>query len=117
MHRLRRARNITSMVLAWFVLSLGVAIMAPAMASMPMLDDICAVDAELAADGSGHSGSVPDHLVHCPACVHSVAPPPTHKLAAVQVHAPAAAPAMPVQPALPEPPLAPWTARGPPSLS
>jgi hypothetical protein len=117
MHSLRRARNITSMVLACFILSLGVAMMAPAMAGVPMFDDICSVDAGLAADGSEHSGSVAEHLVHCPACVHSAAPPPIETVAAVQVHAPAASPAPPVQPALHEPPPAPWTARGPPSLS
>lgn len=117
MHSLRRARNLARMVLAWFVLSLGVALVAPAVAGGPMFDDICSVDSELAAGGQGPSGSAPDHVVHCPACLHSAAPPMADAVAAVHLHAPASAPPMAAEPAPYQAPYVSWTARGPPSLS
>jgi hypothetical protein len=112
MHRLRHARHFAAVALAWFVLSLGIALLAPAMSGAYLLEDICSVDAN-GQDGSGP----PDHVVHCPACVNTAAPPPAGVVAAVHLHAPAAAPLPAAEMPLPAPPPAPWTARGPPSLS
>ena len=110
MHSLRRARQLTWMVLAWFVLSLGVAVLAPAVAGAA--DEICSV----AADEHG-SGVPPAHVVHCPACVHSAAPPPSEVVAAVHLHAPASSPPSVAQAFSPLEPRSRWTARGPPTIS
>ncbi|MEJ5991221.1 DUF2946 family protein [Ramlibacter sp. PS3R-8] len=117
MHSLRRARHLAAMALAWFVLSLGIAVMAPALAGPALFDDICSVDSARAADGQRHSGSGPDHVVHCPACLNTAAPPPVDAVAVVHMHAPASGLPLAAQPAPHQAPPAPWTARGPPFLS
>lgn len=112
MHSLRRARQLTWMVLAWFVLSLGVAVLAPAVAGQPGSEEICSVAAD-----EHESGVPPAHVVHCPACVHSAAPPPAEVVAAVHLHAPVSEPPAAAETFPPQEPRRPWTARGPPSLS
>jgi hypothetical protein len=112
MHSLRRARHLALMVLAWFVLSLGVALIAPVFAGNYLPEEICSVAA-----GEHGSGTPPAHVVHCPACVHTAAPPPAEVVAAVLLHAPSSEPAAAVQAFPPQEPRSPWTARGPPSLS
>lgn len=119
MHSLRRARKLAVSVLAWFVLSLGVALLAPAFAGGGLPQEICSVDTDLQAshEQDDQGGQVPGHVVHCPACLLTAAPPPPEVVAAVHLHAPAVAPAVPSRSLPPEAPRAAWTARGPPSLS
>jgi hypothetical protein len=116
MHRLRRARHLAFAMLAWFLLSLGVAGLAPAMAGSYLPDEVCSVDAGQRSDGQDPGAPV-DPVVHCPACVHTAAPPPADPVAAVHVHAPAIATVIAVRQLPPQPPVGAWSARGPPSLS
>ena len=119
MHRLRRARHLAVAMLAWFVLSLGAALLAPAFAQAVLPQDICSAEAGATLAGGDDEGvaAVLSHVAHCPACVHGAAPPPAAVVAAVHLHAPAARPQARAQAPLPEAPRAPWTARGPPSFS
>jgi hypothetical protein len=127
----RRARLVAAWVLAWFVAMQATALLRPVPAVLP---GAAAVHAAQSADtgasaedceehGAQSHGSVPgehsgaDHLVQCPGCLFSTAPPPP-------AFAPPAAPAVataaapravaqaPRPSSFPQPP-----ARGPPRFS
>src|SRR3569623_230527 len=79
MQALRRARHLARLVLAWFALSLGVAIASPL---------VKPADIELVCSGSGalkllvksDGGSQPtSHTLDCPLCAGLGAPPPGAK--------------------------------------
>ena len=118
MQTLRRAHTLARLVLAWFVLSLGVAVAAPLLQSQDMVlvcSSAGAVKLMLtSSDGSSHE--LGSQGMDCPMCVLTGAPP--------SVHAPVVAPAQPLAYALQSIPAAriaartaaPLPARGPPLL-
>lgn len=83
MHSLRSAKNIARLVLAWFVLSIGVAVASPLVKPQAM---------ELVCSGSGvmkllvktddGGKQVSSFTLDCPLCVTSSAPPPHAPLTA-----------------------------------
>jgi hypothetical protein len=83
MHRLRDVRFLTRLVLAWFALSLGVAMASP-WVKPQALQLVCSaagtaklVPADGADDVAGAS-----HLLDCPLCIMAAAPPPAARSAA-----------------------------------
>lgn len=84
---LRSLRWLTRLVLAWFVLSLGVAVASPHVNPQAM---------ELICSGSGaikllvHTDDgakeVPSHTLDCPLCHHVAAPPPRARVGSAQPH-------------------------------
>lgn len=115
MQRLRQARFLARLVLAWFALAIGVAVAAP-LAQSGSLELVCSGGAMKLLVKADDSGAPPaTHTLDCPLCA-SVAPPPAAVTAAaaslpageVLRSIPARAPV--VQAAAPLP------ARGPPSL-
>lgn len=113
MQPLRSARFLARLVLAWFVLSIGVAIASP-LVQPRGLDFIC-VGAGVKLLQTGEDGeAVPAAGLDCPLCGTASAPPPAAGgvalLAAVHERAPAAARGTPIAQDLPAPP-----ARGPPA--
>ena len=78
MQGLRHARRLARFVLAWFVLSIGVAIASP-IVHPKALELICSGNGVMkvlvkAADGSVEEGSAP--MLDCPLCASIAAPPP-----------------------------------------
>ncbi|QJW85595.1 hypothetical protein HK414_26955 [Ramlibacter terrae] len=113
MHPLRSARFLARLVLAWFVLSLGVAIASPVVQPRG-LDFIC-VGAGMKLLQTGDDGeAVPASGLDCPLCSTAAAPPPAPAavalLAASHERAPSSARSAPPAHDLPVPP-----ARGPPA--
>jgi hypothetical protein len=112
MHRLRHAAFLARCVLAWFVLSLGVAVAAPVV-QLRGVELICAAGSFkllLPADGN-----VPHAMaLDCPLCSPSAAPPPAVSALPLLVLA-ATTPV--ARATLPQPALAqlPPSARGPPA--
>ncbi len=84
MQSLRRARLLARLVLAWFVLSLGVAVASPIVLPQSM-QLVCAGSGAVKLVVSGADGSeVPTlHLLDCSLCVAIAPPPPS--MAAVSV--------------------------------
>lgn len=77
MHALRSARHLARLVLAWFVLSLGVAMASPVVQPQS-LELICTSSGALkvlikSADGVKEASS---HTLDCPLCSHIGSPPP-----------------------------------------
>ena len=113
MHSLRSARFLASLVLAWFVLSIGVAIASPVVQPRG-LDFVC-VGAGLKLLQAGDDGeAVPAAGLDCPLCSTAAAPPPAPTamalLAGAQEREPASARNAPLAHDLPVP-----AARGPPA--
>ncbi len=117
MHTLRHARVLARLVLAWFVLSLGVAVASPLVKPQAM---------ELICSGSGivklvvftddGAKEVPSHTLDCPLCVQSSAPPPVVTVAVPQ-HQPLAHALTPLRAAhIQALTAAPLSARAPPVL-
>ena len=115
MQRLRQARFLARLVLAWFALSLGVAIASP-LVSPKAMQLVCSGAAiKLVIQGEGQPSST--HTLDCPLCATTSAPPP-----AVTVDAPLEHPLAHVLRPIPAAQLAartaaPLPARGPPALS
>lgn len=118
MQALRHARFLARLVLAWFVLSLGVAIASP-LVQPQSLELICASGGAMKlivknADGSAQERG---HTLDCPLCASVAAPPP--------VAGPRAVAPSPLAPALQPVPAAhiasrtaaPLPPRGPPAFS
>lgn len=118
MHFLRHARFLARLVLAWFVLSLGVAIASP-LVQPQSLELICATGGAMKlivknADGTAQERG---HTLDCPLCATVAAPPPALTPVVLApsplAHAlqPVAAAHIAARTAAPLPP------RGPPALS
>ena len=114
-HTLRSCRWLTRLVLAWFVLTLGVATASP-MVRPQALELVCsgAGAFKLVVKAGDGAQQVPGHTLDCPLCASLGAPPP-----AARPQEPGAGPlARAVRP-LPDSPLAvraaaPLPPRGPP---
>ncbi|RYF01228.1 MAG: DUF2946 domain-containing protein [Comamonadaceae bacterium] len=101
LHALRSARSLARLALAWFVVSVGVAVAAPALHPAQALERICSgsgemrwVPAALAGPAAADVGAAPasgHHTLDCPLCL-SPAPPPravaptTHRAPALAHH-------------------------------
>lgn len=85
MQTLRRARDLARLMVAWFVLSLGVAVASPLVAPQDMVlvcSSTGAMKVVLKSDGSDAAGQAGQggHTLDCPLCAALGAPPPTHDL-------------------------------------
>ena len=118
MQSLRNLTLITRCVLAWFVLSLGVAVASPLVKPQSILL-VCSASGAIKVLVQADDGSVSelaDNTLHCPACAPMAAPPPAARLTT--------APAQPLAYALQSIPFAhiaartaaPLPARGPPTV-
>jgi hypothetical protein len=116
MQALRRARFLARLVLAWFALSLGVAIASP-LVKPADIEVICSGSGaiKLLVKGDAGNGKTASHTLECPLCGSTGAPPPVVRtdLAFVPVlgHAVQSIPAARIA-ALTSAPL---PARGPPT--
>lgn len=113
MENLRRARRLACLVLAWFALSVGVAVASPVL-KPPALELICSGSGSMKVlvKGDGGAPNGGSHLQDCWLCVTTCTPPvalvfPLHRLPADPPTA-----ALPVQVAAQTAP--PLPARGPP---
>lgn len=81
MQALADARRIARLVLAWFALSLGVAIASP-LVKPERVDVVCSAGGVLKLLAKGDAGgSQPlGHTLHCPLCAGPGAPPPPTQL-------------------------------------
>lgn len=115
---LRSFRSLARLVLAWFVLSIGVAVASPAVSPQSM---------ELICSGSGAikllvqtddgAKEVPGHTLDCPLCHHVGAPPPPAQTELAQHH-PLAHALRPIPAAhIAARTAAPLPPRGPPALA
>jgi hypothetical protein len=117
MQALRRARFLARLVLAWFALSLGVAIAAP-LVKPAGIEVICSGGGtiKLLVKGEPDGGKPTSHKLECPLCASIAAPPPVVRtdLAFVPVlgHAVQPIPAARIAAVT----AAPLPARGPPLL-
>lgn len=101
---LRQTRLLARFVLAWFVLSIGVAIAAPLVKPQAM-ELICsgAGTMKLLVKSDDGSPAQSGHTLECPLCASLSAPPPVARLTAE--------PAQPLAYVLPSSPAAPLAAR------
>lgn len=79
MQILRRARFLVRLVLAWFVLALGVAIASP-LVQPQGLELVCAAGGAMKlivkSEGGGQDAGTQTHTLDCPLCASLGAPPP-----------------------------------------
>jgi len=77
MQALRRARFLARLVLAWFALSLGVAIASP-LVKPTGIEVICSGSGsmKLIVKGEAGGGQSTSHTLDCPLCASIAAPPP-----------------------------------------
>ena len=118
MHVLRSARTLARLVLAWFVLSIGVAVASP-MVNPQSMELICSGSGAMKVLIKTDDGvkEVSTHTLDCPLCLHFTSPPPATVATAE--------PAQPLAHVLRSIPAAhiawltaaPLPARGPPHLS
>ena len=116
MEFLRRAHRLTCLLVAWFALSVGMAVAAPLVAPQGM--DIVCSGSGVMTGGAAEDGapvSLAGHLQDCRSCVMTAAPPPL-PLIFVTSEAPAAAPAAAVPVFVAARTAAPLSARGPPLI-
>jgi hypothetical protein len=118
MHRLRHAAFLARLVLAWFALSLGVAIASPVV-NPQSLELVCSGNGAIKLLVKGEDGKATpgvQHTLDCPLCASLVAPPPVaaNALPVVQPlgHAVRSIPAARIAALT----AAPLPARGPPAL-
>jgi hypothetical protein len=115
MEILRRAHRLTCLLLAWFALSVGVAIASPVINPQAM-ELICSGSGstKVLVAGEGDAWDGASHMHDCRLCVMTGAPP------VPVVFAPHQPPAQPLAPILPVPvaaqTAAPLSARAPPVL-
>ncbi len=114
MQSLRRSRWLACLVLAWFVLSAGVATASPWLA-MASLERICSGTGEARFVLSGPP-ALPalGHALDCPLCSPAVAPPPSAVAALPRLAPPAYANPPRVLAHVAAPTAVPQPARGPP---
>ena len=81
MQQLRRARFLARLVLAWFALSLGVAIASP-IVKPGGVEVICSASGsmKLLVKGDSGGGQSSTHTLDCPLCASIAAPPPALRL-------------------------------------
>ena len=110
----RRHRFLARLVLAWFALWLGAGVASPVIAAAAS-----GVVCSLAAPQSHgeHGAPLASAAMHCPLCVPAAAPPVSLTALALPDCGPASVPVVASQASLPAAQQAPWSARGPPSLS
>lgn len=119
MHTLRTSSMLARLVLAWFVLTLGVAVASPLVHPKAM-EIVCSAGGSVklvAVDGSGESDQGAGHTLDCSLCLPASLPAPlfSHPVAMPQLHANARHPFASAHiAALLGAPLPP---RGPPALS
>jgi len=78
MQLLRASTLLARLVLAWFVLSLGVAVASP-LVQPQALELVCGAGASaklVLMDGEGQSVAADHHALDCPACLAATLPPP-----------------------------------------
>src|SRR3569832_86029 len=77
MQALRRARFLARLVLAWFALSLGVAIASP-IVKQGDIELVCSASGamKLIVKGDAGTGKQSSHTLDCPLCASTSAPPP-----------------------------------------
>ena len=76
MQTLRHARFLARLVLAWFVLALGVAVASPLVKPQAM-ELVCSSAGNVKLVQTGDDGSQPSgHVLDCPLCLLASAPPP-----------------------------------------
>jgi hypothetical protein len=116
MHRLRHARFLARLVLEWFALASGVAIASP-IVKPQALELVCSSAGGIRLVASGADGDVAPagHVLDCPMCTPTGAPPP-----AACLPGPAALPRSRAVQSIPAARIAaliaaPLPARGPPS--
>ncbi len=118
MHRLRQARTLARLVLAWFALTLGVALAAPAVQPQ-VLQMVCTgtgVMKMVAVQDGGAVQQSPSHTLDCSLCTPA-APPPAVVQAGTQAQ-PLAHAVQPIPSARHAARVAaPLPARGPPLLA
>jgi hypothetical protein len=87
MDSLRTAHRLAKLVLAWFVLSIGVAMASPIVLPQRM-ELLCAGSGitKLLVKTADGTEAAPSHGVHCALCVQASAPPPARPAAAVPPH-------------------------------
>lgn len=115
---LRRLRWLARLVLAWFVVSLGVAVASP-LVSPQAMELICSGSGaiKLVVKTDDGAQEVRSHTLDCPLCVHGSAPPPASQ-AQLPVAHPLAHAVRPIPAAhIAARTAAPLPPRGPPFLS
>jgi hypothetical protein len=119
MHRLRQARTLVRLVLAWFALTLGVAMASPVVKPQ-VLQMVCqgtGVMKYVAVQDGEAVQPAASHTLDCPMCT-PVAPPPPAVMEALPQAQPLAHAVQPIPAArLAARVAAPLPARGPPSLA
>lgn len=97
MHALRNARSLTRLVLAWFVLTLGLAVASPVVhpQSMQVLCTGTGSMQVVMVDDDGQVVPGHHHVLDCPLCL-VVTTPPVHPLAQVALPQPLAVALQPV---------------------
>lgn len=114
---LRRAHNLARLVLAWFVLSLGVALAAPLVSPQSMEMVCSASGSKLVVHTDQGAVEMNAAQMHCPMCLPAGAPPPMAMPALGALRLPSFA--LPAAPAhhVSQHVALPWQARAPPHLS
>ncbi len=120
MHALRRSVHLTRLILAWFVLAVGIAAAAPVVAPQAM-ELVCSAGGEMRlvaiGDDEGGGAAPAHHSLDCPLCLATAVPLPQASAGCVPVQ-PLAHALQPIAAAhiaaLVGAPLPP---RGPPALS
>ena len=90
MQTLRHAKLIACLVLAWFVLALGVAVASP-LIQPQSLQMVCSASGAMKLVASNDDGAEPQqlHLLDCSLCL-AVAPPPPQQQVLIEPHQPLA---------------------------
>ena len=114
MQRLRQARFLARLVLAWFTLAVGVAVASP-LVQPQSLRMVCSDGVMKLQLPAGEEGELPSvHTLDCPLCGATAAPPPVHRVPAAEQ--PLGRVVQPIPAArLAERIAAPMPARGPPT--
>jgi len=118
MHTFRTSLSLTRLVLAWFMLTFGVAVAAPVIAPQTLVI-LCSHEGTRAIvlDADGNVATTEAQGMDCPLCLPVTAPPPAFSM---PMRAPASVLSLPSDTASAHvlaPVGAPLPARGPPSLS
>ncbi|WBY00180.1 DUF2946 domain-containing protein [Ramlibacter tataouinensis] len=114
MQRLRQARFLARLVLAWFALAIGVAIASP-VAQPQALELVCSggtMKLLVKADSGGEPAT--SHTLDCPLCASVAPPPPVIRAATVLPPVGAMERSIPARSPVARP-AAPLPARGPPA--
>ncbi|WP_440108512.1 DUF2946 family protein [Acidovorax sp. BL-A-41-H1] len=118
LHTLRQLRWLARLVLAWFVLSIGVAVASP-LVNPQAMELICSGSGVIKVVVKTDDGAkeLPSHTLDCPLCAHAGAPPPVSR-AQMPVVQPLAHALRPIHAAhIAARTAAPLPPRGPPALS